>query len=121
RSPIDARAKTTDSPETNIRTCGQIRGSEHDHRRLNASPLPLPDQRTEGPHGQSLRKDAELRLRALTGDIRAECGSSLSADRRRWRGGTRISIRSIRATGRGASVLAHPTRRMKSHAGSDRG
>ena len=32
-------------PQTKIRTCGQIRGSENDHRRLKAPPLPLHDHR----------------------------------------------------------------------------
>ena len=32
-------------PQTNIRTCGQTRESEHDHRRLKAPPPPLHDHR----------------------------------------------------------------------------
>ena len=48
----DRRAcEDRDKPQTELRICGQIRGSEQDHRRLKASPPPLHDHRIDNlPH-----------------------------------------------------------------------
>jgi hypothetical protein len=40
---IDARVQTQDSPRRRSGHAAQIRGSEHDHRRVKASPPPLHD------------------------------------------------------------------------------
>jgi hypothetical protein len=47
---IDARSQTQDSPRRTSGNAAQIRGSEHDHRRLKASPPPLHDHNLNGSH-----------------------------------------------------------------------
>ena len=51
-------------PQTNIRICGQIRGSEHDHRRLKASLPPLHDHRAYNLPRQFVERLGLLRRRA---------------------------------------------------------
>jgi hypothetical protein len=85
---IDARAEDERQPQTNMRSCGQTRVSELDHRRLKASLLPLHDHRKSN----SSRNRAEAGLcctLVLTMDIRAiqspRCGFLDCSSRREER------------------------------------
>ena len=71
---IDARSQTQDSPRRTSGHAAQIRGSEHDHRRLKASPPPLHDHNLDSFQLGSWGEDAEPRVRRLTRDIRAKTG-----------------------------------------------
>jgi hypothetical protein len=84
---IDARPQTQDSPRRTSGHAAQIRGSEHDHRRLKASSPPLHDHNLDSFQNRSWRKDTELRVRRLTKDIRANGIYSITSSAR-----TRIAV-----------------------------
>jgi hypothetical protein len=83
---IDARSQTQDSPRRTSGHAAQIRGSEHDHRRLKASPPPLHDHNLDSFQLGSWGEDAEPRVRRLTREIRAKIAGVCSCPRNgRWR------------------------------------
>ena len=57
---IDARSQTQDSPRRTSGHAAQIRGSELDHRRLKASPLPLHDHNFDGSQHRLWREDSAV-------------------------------------------------------------
>ena len=57
---IDARSQAQDSPRRTSGHAAQIRGSELDHRRLKASPLPLHDHNFDGSQHRLWREDSAV-------------------------------------------------------------